>query len=397
MIDDSQTIYYLSYALVCAALVITYIRVKSNEGITITTKEFKLFQSSFLSGYSAMILCELISTASFYQTFTALELNLEQITKLYIVTIISTTFFGVLTEIIDVGERKSKCVMSGILYSVAMLTIFFGGHFETVLIGRIIYGAASALHHSSFESYVINEHTSLGFPDDWLTQTFSFLTHSMSLVAALSGSIGQIVTSSAGPLGCAGLCCAMFALTSFYLMIAWSKDTGGPKFMLSGFIFNVTQTIQATKANKQMAMLMAISALCESTITIFTFFWAPWITLMVSEEAHAVPYPIVFATYIATSMLGNYVYQMVAAQRLATQGPGAEGTFQEILFCSTAAFFLGAVFQTPTMAFGISVIVQLCVGGYWPSVGYLRGRYVVPELRATFLTISRYILYFRIL
>ena len=389
MIDDSQALYYLSYALVCAALLVTYIRVKSSEGITITTKEFKMFQSSFLTGYSIMILCELISTASFYQTFVALNLTLEQITKLYMVTIISTVIFGVLTEIIDVGARKDKCVLSGILYSVAMLTVFFGGHFETVLIGRIIYGAASALHHSSFESYVINEHTSLGFPDDWLTQTFTFLTHSMSLVAALSGSVGQVATSTAGPLGCAGLCCAMFAITSIYLIIAWGKDMGGPKFMLSGFIFNVTQTIQATKANKQMGMLMAISALCESTITIFTFYWAPWITSMVIEESHSVPYPLVFATYIATSMLGNYLYQMVSAQRQAVHGAGADGTFQEILFCSTAAFFLGAVFQTPTMAFGISIIVQLCVGGYWPSVGYLRGRYVVPELRVTFLTISR--------
>lgn len=159
--------------------------------------------------------------------------------------------------------------------------------------------------------------------------------------------------------------------------------------MLSAFIFNVNQTIQATKANKQMGMLMAISALCESTITIFTFYWAPWITSMVIEESHSVPYPLVFATYIATSMLGNYLYQMVSAQRQAVHGAGADGTFQEILFCSTAAFFLGAVFQTPTMAFGVSIIVQLCVGGYWPSVGYLRGRYVVPELRVTFLTISR--------
>ena len=132
MIDDSQALYYLSYALVCAALLVTYIRVKSSEGITITTKEFKMFQSSFLTGYSIMILCELISTASFYQTFVALNLTLEQITKLYMVTIISTVIFGVLTEIIDVGARKDKCVLSGILYSVAMLTVFFGGHFETV-------------------------------------------------------------------------------------------------------------------------------------------------------------------------------------------------------------------------------------------------------------------------
>ena len=387
MIDQSQSIYYLSYAAICIGLVVTYIRVKSTEGITITTKEFKFFQTSFLTGYSAMILCELISTASFYQTYVALNLSLEQITKLYVVTIVSTTGCGVLAEIVDVGTKKDKCVMSGILYSVAMLTIFLGGHFDTVLIGRIIYGAASALHHSSFESYVITEHTSMGFPDDWLTQTFTFLTHSMSLVAAMSGTIGQIATSSGGALGCAGLCCGMFALTSVYLMLAWSKDLGRRQFMLSGFIFNLKQTIQATKINKQMTLLMGISALCESSITIFTFYWAPWITSMVAEEAHTVPYPIVFATYIAASMSGNYLYQMYTTGGAA--GAHVNSIFQAILFASSTAFFLGAIFQTPTMAFGISIVVQMCVGGYWPSVGYLRGRYVLPELRATFLTISR--------
>jgi hypothetical protein len=226
----------------------------------------------------------------------------------------------------------------------------------------------------------------MGFPDDWLTQTFTFLTHSMSLVAAMSGTIGQMATSTGGPLGCAGLCCGMFACTSVYLVVAWSKDMGGSKFMLSGFIFNLKQTIQATKTNKQMTLLMGISALCESSITIFTFYWAPWITSMVVEESHTVPYPIVFATYIAASMSGNYVYQMYSTGGAATN---VDSIFQAILFASSTAFFLGAVFQTPTMAFGISIVVQMCVGGYWPSVGYLRGRYVLPELRATFLTISR--------
>ena len=208
MIDDAQSIYYASYALICAALVITYIKIKSSEGITITTKEFKIFQSSFLTGYSLMILSELISTATFYYTFVSLKLSLEQVTKLYVVTIVSTTACGVLTEIIDVGSRKNKCVLSGILYCVAMSTIFFGGHYDLVFLGRIIYGAASALHHSSFESYVIHEHTSLGFPDDWLTQTFTFLTHAMAVVAVVSGTFGQMVSAMAGPLGCAGLCAA---------------------------------------------------------------------------------------------------------------------------------------------------------------------------------------------
>ena len=399
MIGTSSGLYYVSYAAICVALMVTYIRVKSAEEgkgsmTTPTTREFKIFQTSFLTGYSAMILCELISTASFYQTYVALHLTLEQITKLYVVTIVSTTGFGVLAEIVDLGSRKDKCVLSGVLYSASMLTVFLGGHFDVVLIGRLVYGAASALHHSSFEAYVIHEHASLGFPDDWLTQTFTFLTHSMSLVAALSGTIGQVATSSGGPLGCAALCCAMFALTSVYLVVGWGKDMGGPKFMLSGFLYNVRQTVQAVKTNRQMALLFGISSLCEASITIFTFYWAPWITFMVVEESRTVPYPVVFATYIAASMLGNYLYQMHAAPSGGHGIAGAanvDGVFQAILFASSTAFFLGAVFQTPTMAFGISIVVQMCIGSYWPSVGYLRGRYVQPELRATFLTLSRVI------
>ena len=379
--------------IVSTSLLAAYLKSTTTAATAITTKEFKAFQTSFLTGYSLMILCELLSTASFYQTYVALNLTLEQITKLYVITLVSTTGCGILTEIVDVGTRKNKCILSGILYTISMLTIFVGGHFDLVLIGRLVYGAAAALHHSSFESYVINEHTSLGFPDDWLTQTFTLLTHAMALVAAMSGSLGQLATSAGGPLGCAGLCCIMSAGTSIYLGVSWAKDMGGPKFMLSGFLISVKQTLQATQTNRPMMLLMGISSLCESSITIFTFYWAPWITFMVVEESHTVPYPIVFATYIAASMLGNYLYQM-SSEKGGTGSVGAanvDSIFQALLFVSSTAFFLGAVFQTPSLAFFISIIVQMCIGGYWPSVGYLRGRYVLPELRATFLTISRVI------
>ena len=42
MISEGQTSYYIAYALMCAALGVTYIKVKSTEGLTITTKEFKV-------------------------------------------------------------------------------------------------------------------------------------------------------------------------------------------------------------------------------------------------------------------------------------------------------------------------------------------------------------------
>ncbi len=187
MIEQSQTVYYIAWALLCGAMGIAYIKFKSLEGQIITTKEFKVFQGGFLTGYSLVILCELIAAASFYHTFISLKLTLLQITKLYIVTIVSSTLTGILTEIVDIGSKKDKCTLSVFLYAASMFSIFFGGHYEMLLIGRIVYGVASSLHQSNFEAYAVHEHASLGFPDDWLAQTFTYLTHCMALMAAMSG------------------------------------------------------------------------------------------------------------------------------------------------------------------------------------------------------------------
>ena len=385
MIADGQGSYYVTYALLCAALGVTYIKVKSTEGLTITTKEFKIFQTGFLTAYSAMMLGELLCLASFYPTFIAFGLTLEQVTRLYIVTTISTTAFGIVAEIVDFGARKDKCVLSAILYAVSICSCFFGGHFETLLLGRVVYGAASALHHSAFELYAIHEHATLGFPDDWLTYTFTLLAHVMALVAALSGTIGQTASSS-GALGCVSLACAVFVLGAGYMSVVWTKDMNMPRFMLSGFLFNLNQTWQAAKASRQMQLFLAITMLCESGITIFTFYWAPWIATMVAEDDNPIPYEIVFSTLITASMLGNYLHQMYGVS------VGGENSFQGVLVGCAACFFLGSIFQTPLLTFLISIAVQVCIGGYWPCVGALRGRVVLPELRGTVLSVGRFVI-----
>jgi hypothetical protein len=384
MLGEGQTVYYLTWAALVAILGVAYIRVKSTEGVTITTKEFKIFQTGFLSAYSAMMLGELLCLSSFFPTFMSFDnMDLEKVTRLYIVTIISTTAFGVLIEIVDFGSRKDKCVVAAGLYALSMFSIFlFGGHFETLLLGRVVYGAASALHHSAFELYAIHEHATQGFPDDWLTYTFSLLAHVMALVAAVSGAVGQTAASS-GSLGCVSLACAVFIISALYMAFVWSKDMASPRFMLSGFLFNLNQTYQVAKSSKHMQLILIISTLAESAIIIFTFYWAPWITSMVVEEDHVVPYEIVFSALVSASMLGNYLHQVYSSSM-----PG-ESTFQGVLVATSACFFLGAIFQTPLFAFAISVAVQVCIGGYWPCISSLRGRVVVPELRGTVLSAAR--------
>jgi len=197
MIDVNQEIFYIIYGLLSASLLVIYIRIKSTEGTVITTQDFKLFQSSYILAYSLLMLCELLSSASFYHTLASYHVSEHRIARLYAITVIATTAWAVVLEVVDLGSRRLKCIYSTSLYSISMLSLWVAeGHYEMILLSRLVYGLAAALHHSSFESYILHEHTNHGFPEDWLTQTFTQLTHAMALIAALAGTLGQTASST---------------------------------------------------------------------------------------------------------------------------------------------------------------------------------------------------------
>ncbi len=199
-------------------------------------------------------------------------------------------------------------------------------------------------------------------------------------------------------MGCIALCCFLFFGTGVYLAVMWEKDLNSTKYMLSSFMFNMNSTANAMKTNKNMPLLIIISSFVETSITIFTFYWAPWITSIVVEEGQHLPYEILFSCLIVTSMLGNYLFQLYSMNAFASSsssvnvsgtGSNTDNAFQAILITSSVSFFLGAIFQTAFMAFLSSIVIQLCMGCYWPSIGYYRGRIVLPELRSSSLTIAR--------
>ena len=332
---------------------------------------------------------ELLAIASFYPTFMTLGCNIEEITQLYCITILSTTVCGVLLEIVDFGTRKAKCVLCASLYFTALFSLCCDDHYDMLMLGRVIYGAATALHHgldqSAFEAYVINQHTTQGFPDDWLNNTFSIMAHSVALVAAISGMIGQTASSS-GSLGVAGLCCVIFAFAVVYIVVLWPQDVASPRFMLSGFLSNAKQTLETAKTNVTMQHVLGISALYESAIVIFTFYWAPWMAGMIEDEAGELPplpYETIYASMIVASMIGNYLFSIYVVDI------GAEKAFQYSLLGTASLFGFSSLLFSATLSFWCAVGVQLCIGVYWPCIGTLKGKLIAPEMRTPFTAASR--------
>ena len=187
MISEAEYIFFVAFAGLCVLVGLTLLKVQSTEPITITTNEFKTFQTNFLIGYMTVMMGEVLCVASFFHILTSLNLSFDDITQLYIVSVSATTIFGVIIEIFDFGSRRDKCVTTAILYAIATFTLFSGGNMEILLLGRCLYGAGSVLLHSAFDSYLVHDHAAQGFPDDWLLHTFSKLAHGMTIVAIASG------------------------------------------------------------------------------------------------------------------------------------------------------------------------------------------------------------------
>ena len=392
MINELHYNYFLTYAALTAALVVAYIKIKSTDGVTITTKEFKKFQYSFLGGYGAIILAELVAVASFYHIMVSLELEIEQITNIYITTVVSTTVWGILIEIFDIGSRKTKCFLAAALYAAALFTLSFGGHYEMVLLSRIMFGAASALHHSSFEAYVIHQHTILGFPEDWLSQTFTLLPHVMAIAAATSGPLGHIASGLASHgKGCITVVMLLGGFAMFHIQSNWEKDTNPPRFMWSNFLYTMSNTIASAKINNCVRSILLIGAFYEATVVIITFYWAPWLDFVVlnqsgdADAATNFPYEIVFACYICASMLGNYLFQIVSASESVPDS----ALFNYVLIGTAASYLIASYLSSAMLIFVVSIVIHLLMGAYWSCIGVLRAQHIPPEYRGAPVTLTR--------
>lgn len=217
-----------------------------------------------------------------------------------------------------------------------------------------------------------------------------------ALTGVLCGCVGQ-VAASLGPMGPVVLCSVLFAIAAVYLMLVWEKDVNQPRFMLSGFLFNLNQAATTLASNKTLLIFLALSTLVETTIIVFSFYWAPMLAIILSEEDEKLPFEIVFACCVIMAMLGNYLFQMHGGAGLdagsagtgEVAGGGVEGTLQVLLVCSCASFVLAAVLQTSILSFIACLLIQLSVGVYWPCVGSLRARLVPHELRSILLVLQK--------
>jgi len=95
------------------------------------------------------------------------------ISALFLTGFLSGAFFApFLGSAVDKFGRKNSCIVYCIL-EIIINTMEHSTNFQILLLGRVLGGISTNLLFSAFESWMTTEHRKNGFPEEWLSKTYS--------------------------------------------------------------------------------------------------------------------------------------------------------------------------------------------------------------------------------
>ena len=123
------------------------------------------------------------------------------------------------------------CLLYCVLYLMTSLTMLTD-HLPTLFFGRVCGGVSTTLLFSVFETWMITEYYQQGLPAEQLSSVFSGMTTLSSIVAILSGVIGDMLVELSGtrtwPFLAAGFCCVLAGFTISSLWVSCSHTIPDP-------------------------------------------------------------------------------------------------------------------------------------------------------------------------
>ena len=121
------------------------------------------------------------------------------------------------------GRKKSCCVYC--ILEIIINTFEHSTNFEILLFGRVLGGIFTNLLFSAFESWMTTEHRKRGFPDEWISSTYSVGSVGNGVMAILAGVIAQTFEDRLGPIGPFQAVIVLTAL-ALLLILRWEENYG---------------------------------------------------------------------------------------------------------------------------------------------------------------------------
>ena len=133
-------------------------------------KEFDAFRRQYIIVYLVIMLADWMQGTHMYTLYLSYNVN---ISALFLTGFLSGAFFApFLGSAVDKFGRRNSCVVYCLL-EIIINCLEHSSSFAVLLIGRVLGGISTNLLFSAFESWMTTEHRKRGFPEVWLSRTYS--------------------------------------------------------------------------------------------------------------------------------------------------------------------------------------------------------------------------------
>ncbi|KAN0119994.1 DUF791 domain containing protein [Hyaloscypha variabilis] len=300
---------------------------------------------------------------------------------------ISGYFVG---QFADRYGRKTACLVFCVTYSIACFSTLVP-KLPVLFLGRVFGGLSTSMMYSAFESWMVTEYHRRGLEKAGtsLSSMFGVMTTLNSIVAILAGVFSewlvQVTRTKRAPfMASAGLLMIAF----WVILTCWTENYGDSHQSSEAPASTAASPVPAKSVlktvltDRRILTLGLASCFFEGSMYLFVFFWTPALKAAAAAQENGsteLPLGMIFATFMASVMLGSLLFNtLISSQRLLSPS-----RLLTIIFATASSSLLvPIVSKSETITFWSFCVFEMCVGMYWPSVGYLKGRIVEDGIRA---------------
>ena len=144
-------------------------KTKAANGVVLK-KEFDGFRRKYIMVYLVIMLADWMQGTHMYTLYLSYNVN---VSALFITGFLSGAIFApFLGSFVDKFGRKNSCIVYCVL-EIIINTLEHSHDFNILLFGRVLGGISTNLLFSAFESWMTTEHRKKGFPEEWMSTTYS--------------------------------------------------------------------------------------------------------------------------------------------------------------------------------------------------------------------------------
>ncbi|CAD2216622.1 Sugar-tranasporters, 12 TM, putative [Angomonas deanei] len=333
------------------------------------SSEFEGIQREFVLVYALCYFCDFLKGPYNVILYQYHGLSLKQIafvlTSGNFASLMVGTFAAAASDRLG---RRFMCRVYCVLYSISMLSKV-SSNYHILIAGRIVGSVGLSLLFTSFESWLVSVHGSLGLPSYMLQNAFADAFFCQSVSAVVAGVVAQSVAYVCGVVA-PFLVAVPIALFAFYRLGRWSENYGDVK---ANPFLSLKRGFAVIYTSKGLQLLALCETTFEACIGLWVFLWTP----TVDSTGRQSSFGVMFSVYMISTMIGGLLCRLVSVPTLLV-------TVHFLFLISVVGAVL--LYRYKTVVFVCYCLIEMSVGIFFSTHPTVRSGLVEDATRSSVLS-----------